>query len=150
MQNTWSIVKFIVPVLLPVATIVLAWGTGTKGPAVRARLEAALGSGQLLWAAMVISSYGASIAMKAGLFEPRGIPPGLQALLILQCLLVLISAHFITSVSQMIVENDEEIEQAYAKGKSLPAKRKGRAVFLSFVMSAAAIGMAALTEAWVA
>lgn len=150
MQNTWSIVKFIVPVLLPVATIVLAWGTGTKESAVRARLTAALGSGQLFWMAMVISSYGASIAMEAGLFEPRGIPPGLQVLLILQCLLVLISAHFITSVSQMIVETDEEIEQAYAKGKSLPVKRKRRAVLLSFAMLAAAIGMAVLTEAWVA
>ena len=150
MQNTWSMVKFIVPVLLPVATIVLASATGTKGETIRARLNAALGSGQLFWMAMVISSYGASIAMAAGLFEPHGIPPGLQVLLILQCLLVVISAHFITSVSQMIVEHDEEIEQAYAEGKSLPVTRKGRAVLLSFAMLAAAIGMAVLTEAWLA
>ncbi|MFC7518309.1 hypothetical protein ACFQUU_25175 [Herbaspirillum sp. GCM10030257] len=150
MQPTLSIVKFIVPVLLPIAAIMLAWGTGTKGSIVRARLVAALGGGQLLWVAMVIASYGASEAMAAGLFKPDGIAPGLQALLIGQGLLVLLSARLIDSISQTIVGSDEGIQRGRATGQPLVVKGRGRALYSSIAILAAAIGMAVLTEAWIA
>lgn len=150
MQLTWSVVKFIVPVLLPIAAIMLAWGTGTKGSIVRARVAAVLGGGQLLWVAMVISSYGASEAMAAGLFKPEGIAPGLQALLIGQGLLILLSARLIDSIAQTIVGSDEGIQRGSATGQPSAVKRGGRAMYSSIAILAAAIGMAVLTEAWVA
>lgn len=150
MQLTWSVVKFIVPVLLPIAAIMLAWGTGTKGSIVRARVAAVLGGGQLLWVAMVIASYGASEAMAAGLFKPDGIAPGLQALLIGQGLLVLLSARLIDSISQTIVGREEAIQRGSATAQPLAMKGRGRELYASIAILAAAIGMAVLTEAWLA
>ena len=150
MQNAWSVVKFIVPVLLPVGAIVLAWVTGTKGATIRARLEAALGSGQLLWLAMFISSYGAYQAMAAGLFEESGIPPFVQILLILQGLILLVSTVSIDAVSQELVDNEEAMKRAYAAGHPLPTKKSAKVLYSSIVMLSVAIAMALLTEAAVA